>query len=149
MKTKTVEEILLSKIRVDERGCWIWTASLCHRGRGKITLRQAGVLRTFAAARASYTAFVGPIPPGLEVDHRCMVPLCINPQHLEPVTGEENRRRYFETFTHCRAGHPYDELNARVASRRSERTGKQVRVCRACERMRLGRYNARKKAGLV
>lgn len=35
----------------------------------------------------------GPIPDGLQLDHLCRNPSCVNPAHLEIVTGAENIRR--------------------------------------------------------
>lgn len=35
----------------------------------------------------------GPVPSGLELDHLCRVPRCVNPDHLEPVTCAENQQR--------------------------------------------------------
>jgi hypothetical protein len=40
-----------------------------------------------------YERHIGPVPSGLQLDHLCRVPLCVNPAHLEPVTGTENVRR--------------------------------------------------------
>ena len=34
-----------------------------------------------------------PVPDGLTIDHTCRNKLCCNPDHLEPVTVEENSRR--------------------------------------------------------
>jgi HNH endonuclease len=48
----------------------------------------------------------GIIPDGLEVDHLCCNPSCINPNHLELVTGKENHRRRKLRKTHCSKGHP-------------------------------------------
>jgi hypothetical protein len=45
------------------------------------------------AHRAYYETHVGPIPQGLQIDHKCGNKLCVNPHHLEPVTGAENVRR--------------------------------------------------------
>jgi hypothetical protein len=39
---------------------------------------------------------IGPIPPGLVLDHLCNNPPCVNPAHLEPVTAKENMRRKIE-----------------------------------------------------
>lgn len=52
--------------------------------------------------RVAYELFVGPIPDGLELDHLCRTGWCVNPNHLEPVTHEENMRR--TRVTVCRAG---------------------------------------------
>jgi hypothetical protein len=43
--------------------------------------------------RFAYELLVGPIPAGLVLDHLCRNRLCVNPNHLEPVTNSENPRR--------------------------------------------------------
>jgi hypothetical protein len=88
-------------------GCWYWTGSPRGKGYGGISL--GGKKR--AAHRVSYELFMGPIPQGLQIDHLCRRPSCINPDHLEPVTREENLRRGHHPNrekTACRAGHAYD-----------------------------------------
>lgn len=45
------------------------------------------------AHRLSYEAHVGPIPKRLLLDHTCRMRCCINPDHLEPVTVQENTLR--------------------------------------------------------
>lgn len=71
--------------------CWNWTGALA-KGYGRIN--HAG--STYAAHRWSYEHHVGPIPEGLDIDHLCENTRCVNPDHLEPVTGPENTRRYHE-----------------------------------------------------
>jgi hypothetical protein len=34
-----------------------------------------------------------PIPDGMEIDHKCCRPACINPKHLQPLTPEANTDR--------------------------------------------------------
>jgi hypothetical protein len=81
--------------------------------------------RSRAAHRVSYETFVGPIPQGLQIDHLCRVRNCVNPQHLEPVTGVENVRRGMaatgtiagkrlggqQLGDLCSGGHVLDEAN--------------------------------------
>lgn len=52
---------------------------------------------TAYAHRVAYELYVGPIPPGLVVDHLCRVTWCCNPAHLEAVTQGENIRRAYRT----------------------------------------------------
>lgn len=46
--------------------------------------------KTTGAHRYVYEQQVGPIPPGLTIDHLCRNPRCVNVEHLEPVTMREN-----------------------------------------------------------
>ena len=62
----------------------------------------------------AYKLLVGVVPGGLELDHLCRVPACVNPAHLEPVTHAENLMRspvaptaINARKTHCPQGHPY------------------------------------------
>lgn len=43
--------------------------------------------------RISYQLRVGPIPAGEELDHLCNNRICLNNDHLQPVTHEENLLR--------------------------------------------------------
>lgn len=79
---------------VDEHGCWIWQRKLDISGYARLTITaDDGSQRSTPAHRASYEAFVGPIPDGLTIDHLCRVTRCVNPAHLEAVTHAENVRR--------------------------------------------------------
>jgi hypothetical protein len=70
-------------------GCWVWTASLNNMGYPRFNAGD----REMLAHRFAYEDVVGPIPDGLELDHLCRRPVCVNPAHLEPVTHRENMRR--------------------------------------------------------
>ena len=106
-------------IRRPELGpCWLWTAALDHGGYGKFFVEKVnGKSRLVQAYRFAYELEVGPIPPGLALDHLCRVPRCVNPTHLEPVTQGENMWRgamphtHNWLATHCPQGHPYDNAN--------------------------------------
>ena len=91
-----MQDRLLSNSVLDpETGCWIWLARKSRKGYGRISIRVAGKKypQAMAAHRVSYEAFVGPIPEELQIDHKCVNPSCIAPNHLEPVTLQENIRR--------------------------------------------------------
>lgn len=112
-------------------GCWLWTGTTNALGYGRVTM--AG--QSMAAHRASFVAFRGPIPAGLELDHLCRNPSCVNPAHLEPVTHRTNILRSnappaaAAVAIACPAGHPYDERN-------THRNHLGHRRCRACDRRR-------------
>jgi len=70
-------------------GCWIWQRSTSLNGYGQVW-HQGRLQR---AHRVFYELYVGPIPEGLQIDHTCHNKLCVNPDHLAPVTPLENVRR--------------------------------------------------------
>lgn len=94
---------LADKIQIDGNGCWIWTGFIGEAGYGQsrhdvafaqryVNGRRRGG-RTAAVHRVVYELLVGPIPDGLQIDHRCRVKLCCNPAHLEAVTRSVNNLR--------------------------------------------------------
>lgn len=121
------------KVAVDERsGCWLWTASIQSNGYARFN---DGV-NVRGGHRFAYEVFIGPIPEGLVLDHLCRVRHCVNPAHLEPVTGPENVLRgagmaELHRQRECKNGHPATPEN--VYRRRS--TGRVV-YCRPCRRER-------------
>lgn len=78
-------------------GCWLWMGSTCgvpgfpEHVYGQ--LRGWDIARRVMAHRFAYETVLGKIPAGFELDHRCEVKLCVNPNHLEVVTHRENCRR--------------------------------------------------------
>lgn len=91
-------------------GCWNWVG-YAQRGYGVFEKRIAGIRYRGRAHRVVYELLVGPIPEGLTIDHLCRNTLCVNPDHLEPVTGAENVRRANAFRTHCIRGHEFTEEN--------------------------------------
>ena len=73
-----------------EGECWVWHAGKDPDGYGIFSLPGRKSAR---AHRVSYKHFVGPIPSGLTIDHKCRNRACVNPGHHEPVTGKENTLR--------------------------------------------------------
>ena len=69
--------------------------SLDRRGRrrGSRGRPYGQVLVAARAHKVAHLLWNGEVPEGLEIDHTCFDRLCVNPDHLEAVTGEVNRAR--------------------------------------------------------
>lgn len=80
------ERLELNCIPEPNSGCWLWTASLGTAGYGQVGV--AG--KPVGAHRAAYEAWVGPIPEGLHVCHKCDTKTRINPAHLFIGTAADN-----------------------------------------------------------
>ena len=86
-----------SRVVTDEFGCWIWQGSTSGYGRGGGygRLRYRG--QYWAAHRLSFLAFNGALLAGKQIDHCCPDKnppdrRCVNPDHLQQVTGLRNQR---------------------------------------------------------
>ena len=87
-------------IQIDGWGCWLWTGFVQVNGYGSVRHEAAfdqgyengkkhGGRKT-SSHRAVYEILKERIPEGLQIDHRCEVKLCCNPDHLEAVTRSVN-----------------------------------------------------------
>jgi hypothetical protein len=108
-------------------GCWLWGPRRSANGYGRLRL-PSGASAT--AHRFSYEFFVGPIPAGLQLDHLCQTRECVRPDHLEPVTNQENVQRAWAARPQgdaCRNGHVFTPDNTYVRPDRPNR-----KTCRTC-----------------
>lgn len=119
-------------------GCWIFTGGKA-RGYGRIVVGSVanGTRRTRYAHAIVYEKLKGEIPEGLELDHLCKTPACVNPDHLDLVTHAENVRRGDSPPAQnarrdkCAYGHEYEMAP----------WGR--RTCRICDRRRAAERYAR------
>ena len=118
-------------------GCWLWVGATNPKGYGHSSKRVDGSLTTSTSHRVAYIALVGSIPDGLVLDHKCRTRCCVNPDHLEPVTGTQNTLRGISIHaanarkTHCINGHAFEGDNLITKYRAN---GNQRRDCRACRK---------------
>jgi hypothetical protein len=111
-------------------GCWLWEGAWAGLGYGALKINK----RMFLAHRVVYEYSFGLIPAGLQLDHKCRIKCCVNPEHLEPVTAQENTLRnkglaaQNAAKTHCIKGHLLSPENTYVY-----RNGRR-RHCKICIR---------------
>ncbi len=135
-------------IILERSGCWGHAKTGFIKGGYRNNVRAEGRYKN--AHRAVYEWLVGPIPDGLQIDHLCRNPGCINPSHMEPVTPRENVMRG-DTIaaenaakTHCKHGHEFTAENTYVWPKKPN-----SRSCRRChadqEALRQRRLRREKK----
>jgi hypothetical protein len=85
-------------------GCWLWLGAVWETRHGL----RAKFSTSLIAARVAYEFYVGPIPTGLFICHKCDNTLCVNPDHLFPGTHRDNMQ---DMIRKGRRRQPYSRRN--------------------------------------
>lgn len=88
-RLESVQRRFTEQRRITPTGCWIWLGPQNKSGYGRTFTAHN---RYWLTHRLAYTVFIGPIPDGDQVLHRCDTPLCFNPEHLWSGTQSDNTR---------------------------------------------------------
>jgi HNH endonuclease len=139
----TIQEILLRLVVCEPKaldtGCWEWPGATAAGGYGKAGFQS----RTRRVHEIVYEHFVGDVPAGKELHHRCHNPVCGNFEHLVALTPKEHmlegngigHRNLVKT--HCSQGHEYSEDNTYWY--------RGCRQCRQCRKIYRDRGHEKKR----
>jgi hypothetical protein len=111
--------------------CWNWIGAKDTEGYGNLYI---GKSKYSKAHIFSYIYHYGSIPADMQVHHKCVNTSCVNPNHLQLLTGSENNEKsnspsaINKRKTYCKYFHPFDEENT------IRKNGR--RICIACEKER-------------
>jgi len=129
-------------------GCWLWIGKINTNRYGKLNVRK----KETYAHRFSFELFIGIIPNGMVIDHKCCNTYCVNPEHLQVVTRPQNNKATVERGRNykppagirpdlikqsCKRGHAYIG-NVYI-------TGNGAQVCKICQRFSRKRWKERHK----
>ncbi len=85
---KKIKNKILKGILKDENHCWLWEGAKHRQGYGNIAFRGKPCL----VHRIVWVVFIGKIPNGMKVCHKCDVTSCCNPDHLFLGSQKDNVR---------------------------------------------------------
>ncbi len=145
-----------NNVILNKRGCWEWQGSTTSQGYGTLQHKK----KRYGAHRVSYFLKNKKIDPTLVIDHICSNTICINPEHLQQVTMQENinleRKRRGQNFTKgdfnvttlplslingfCKHGHVISTINDLLVSK-IRNTYRLSYQCKSCKHASIQKQN--------
>lgn len=117
--------------------CLMWTGMKDIHGYGKIKVNK----RVVNAHRFAWEQAYGPIPEGMEIDHMCWEPACVNTRHLRLATIAENGAN--------RSGPQRNNQASGVRNVTRNKKGWQVRIKKDGKKYSFGTYDSVEEAAKV
>ena len=145
LPSKSPEQRFWANVEKSE-SCWLWRGHLStssRSGSGGYGLLCVSGKKVYAH-RFSFILHGGHIPDGLQLDHKCRVRNCCNPDHLEPVTQRENLLRGESPSaksarrSRCSRGHLYTPENTAFGSK-----SVRGRICLECRKISNKKFNTK------
>jgi hypothetical protein len=84
---------LMRKVCAQPDGCLLFTGYLTEDGYGRVKAQGEAVY----VHRVVYEKTIGPIPPGMEVDHVCRTRNCVKPEHLALISRSDHGKQGMAT----------------------------------------------------
>lgn len=130
-------------------GCWLWLGAISGSDqRGRVS--RYGVLKwpggpASKQVKAHVVAVMASgriVSDDMEIDHRCDVTFCVNPDHLDVVTHRENVERHWRRhpLLTCKNGHPATPENRYLGS---VGHGSQCKLCWWTEEKKIAQRKKR------
>lgn len=85
LRSPGVQKRLWDKVRITDE-CWYWTGAVTVQGYGRFRVMDT----LLSPYRVVFELTYGAIEPGVDIDHMCFTPACVNPEHLRPTTRKQN-----------------------------------------------------------
>lgn len=115
--------------------CWIWPKGINKNNPyGIISIKDEGKTKRILAHIFAYELSGKKYDPSLELDHKCEIKACVNPNHLVLIEPIMNVKRVLKQWRYkhkekCPKGHSYSGKNLYV-------TKKSIYQCKTCSRDR-------------
>src|SRR5947209_9419461 len=142
-----IERFKSKYTELDPDYCWLWQGAVARYGHGSFRFNgKTGVAHRFAWMLANQQM----IPEGLVIRHWCDTPACVNPNHLELGTQQDNindmLERTYVPVEFCKRGHPFTPENTETFLKPNGRIQRNCKTCKKSYQLEYQRmYRQRKK----